>query len=974
MAKKKIRIKKENKGKFTAKAKKAGRGVQAHARHVLANKEDYPASTVKQANFARNAAKWKKQAGGYTATRLGDYFANMDIFQPLYQNIRSPYAAQTSPQPIPGIEEQYFQNIPGQEDVREMINPATIAGPMDDGREYRRNLAASQTIPELERPSTSIPKTAGAGPMGPELKTPQKSVVESTKILNIPYDTVWEYKKKNGKWYTKKKVNKQWIQAKGKPLAHIKSYFEPETLTEKEANIVAESETESQTEIVAPDAQVPEILPQPQQTIGAPQVGLGLDLWGSFKEDTGNQEIHPSYVVTDEWGNVNASGFRGMTDQEFATLPEAEQDRVMEELQKHAVGQAFAVDNVANILLSAAGGAGIAKKMFTKKGKDFLRKKAKERLKSLSKQRVQQGVASTPKESPLKTFFKRGMDPVEQIARYEVDRTMTPSPGAYKSIYKDTRGTLQRFLNDQMGFKYQMGGSLLANGAPGLMGSVRTPLQYLSMMQAGGAIEEPQPVQLEKGEEIIFEDQTIVRPKANKRHSQMNDYEYTDILPPATYIASRDKSQLIDRDIADNMIVGGIGPITYSENEATPIRDERTLGELFRKKRETPAKIAGRIRSKFPVTENEDIFGRTTGQYNKESRTPYTNALIHLAEAKAKEGGFRKQTGGWSGTGTSYRKVAQHQDPWSAVISGIGDLAGAVIGGIQAGNAAKRVRQNMNDTMLDINQWQTGAADRANISGSIGAGSVLGQFLTPDRSYSYLNLDPIQSRTANAFSQAGTNLTLQNRLADEQQQAPLRSISRAASYMDPRRAQQAYAQNYAQYLGASNQRVLSNIGTQTELGLKGAEAMNVIDRELAADRQQGQMYEKGLSNQLSQGLFQGMGTVGQGYLQNIDTVEGSALASKMAARNQTTSALNNISQTYADTASRAFEGIGNIYSGIKAAGSQNSQAGNIDFNPNSSSWGGNNIPPNFEINTGSYPGWWWNPRGGSQGKGGYEPI
>lgn len=52
MAKSTIHIKPENKGKFTAKAKAKGKGVQEFANQVLANKERYSASTVKQANFA----------------------------------------------------------------------------------------------------------------------------------------------------------------------------------------------------------------------------------------------------------------------------------------------------------------------------------------------------------------------------------------------------------------------------------------------------------------------------------------------------------------------------------------------------------------------------------------------------------------------------------------------------------------------------------------------------------------------------------------------------------------------------------------------------------------------------------------------------------------------------------------------------------------------------------------------------------
>lgn len=58
-----IHIKKANEGKFTAQANRAGMGVQEYASHVLANKEDYPAFTVKRANFARNAAKWHAFGG-----------------------------------------------------------------------------------------------------------------------------------------------------------------------------------------------------------------------------------------------------------------------------------------------------------------------------------------------------------------------------------------------------------------------------------------------------------------------------------------------------------------------------------------------------------------------------------------------------------------------------------------------------------------------------------------------------------------------------------------------------------------------------------------------------------------------------------------------------------------------------------------------------------------------------------------------
>lgn len=55
----KIKIKKENRGKFTDSAKRSGMGVQEFASHVLSNKDKYSTAQVKRANFARNASKWK---------------------------------------------------------------------------------------------------------------------------------------------------------------------------------------------------------------------------------------------------------------------------------------------------------------------------------------------------------------------------------------------------------------------------------------------------------------------------------------------------------------------------------------------------------------------------------------------------------------------------------------------------------------------------------------------------------------------------------------------------------------------------------------------------------------------------------------------------------------------------------------------------------------------------------------------------
>lgn len=53
-----ININPAHKGRFTKKAKAAGKSVQAEAKAVLAPGSHASAETRKQANFARNAAKW----------------------------------------------------------------------------------------------------------------------------------------------------------------------------------------------------------------------------------------------------------------------------------------------------------------------------------------------------------------------------------------------------------------------------------------------------------------------------------------------------------------------------------------------------------------------------------------------------------------------------------------------------------------------------------------------------------------------------------------------------------------------------------------------------------------------------------------------------------------------------------------------------------------------------------------------------
>jgi hypothetical protein len=55
-----IYIKPANRGKFTASSKRAGQGVQEHARSVLKKGSGASAKERKRAVFAQNAKKWAR--------------------------------------------------------------------------------------------------------------------------------------------------------------------------------------------------------------------------------------------------------------------------------------------------------------------------------------------------------------------------------------------------------------------------------------------------------------------------------------------------------------------------------------------------------------------------------------------------------------------------------------------------------------------------------------------------------------------------------------------------------------------------------------------------------------------------------------------------------------------------------------------------------------------------------------------------
>ena len=82
-----IHIDPSKRGTFTSAAKRHGMGVQEFASRVLSNKDDYSASMVRKANFARNAAKWHGNGGDLDDNDPKDPYNSKDgWFRYWYEN------------------------------------------------------------------------------------------------------------------------------------------------------------------------------------------------------------------------------------------------------------------------------------------------------------------------------------------------------------------------------------------------------------------------------------------------------------------------------------------------------------------------------------------------------------------------------------------------------------------------------------------------------------------------------------------------------------------------------------------------------------------------------------------------------------------------------------------------------------------------------------------------------------------------
>ena len=296
--------------------------------------------------------------------------------------------------------------------------------------------------------------------------------------------------------------------------------------------------------------------------------------------------------------------------------------------------------------------------------------------------------ASAYKKS--KPFLKRGKSVVEQQREKVASGDWVSNNLKYfrnekgqLQSFKDTRGTLQRVLQDntisssikKTFSDYLKTGKKLTKDAYSKLSkkdksdydqffkeenlmqqtinerAKRGVATSFNNFQFGGEVtnntiieprfEEEQEIQTEIGEMIVLPKYDIVKVKADKLHKHMKDDDVTDILPEGSYILSNDPRMKLGLKtkiggVAIEDIKLGKSVFEYKENEITAGPKDIYFKTIFKNKKElTPAQLATNIKNIYKTTDlKNDYFATRANNENKNQRAEYLDVLKAISEYK----------------------------------------------------------------------------------------------------------------------------------------------------------------------------------------------------------------------------------------------------------------------------------------------------------------------------------------------------
>jgi len=207
----------------------------------------------------------------------------------------------------------------------------------------------------------------------------------------------------------------------------------------------------------------------------------------------------------------------------------------------------------------------------------------------------------------------------------------------------------------------------------------------------------------------------------------------------------------------------------------------------------------------------------------------------------------------------------------------------------------RRAKKDYKQSLKEIEQLKAYNTNSLNNSANMGYASTMGNYLTQDPSYNYLNLtDPIQ-RTNSTYQDVLNNIDSDKANAVNMANQSTNSFYRNAGNLglSPNQAGNYASSMHANALNNASQQSLRLNDSYRNTLLDRSKTLSAYDEALARDQQYGKNLVRSNRNRLNSGLFQGVNQSYQGREQGLRDLENQSLAAKMGARNQQANFLTN---------------------------------------------------------------------------------
>jgi len=207
----------------------------------------------------------------------------------------------------------------------------------------------------------------------------------------------------------------------------------------------------------------------------------------------------------------------------------------------------------------------------------------------------------------------------------------------------------------------------------------------------------------------------------------------------------------------------------------------------------------------------------------------------------------------------------------------------------------RRAKKDYKQSLKEIEQLKAYNTNSLNNSANMGYASTMGNYLTQDPSYNYLNLtDPIQ-RTNSTYQDVLNNIDSDKANAVNMANQSTNSFYRNAGNLglSPNQAGNYASSMHANALNNASQQSLKLNDSYRNTLLDRSKTLSAYDEALSRDQQYGKNLVRSNRNRLNSGLFQGVNQSYQGREQGLRDLENQSLAAKMGARNQQANFLTN---------------------------------------------------------------------------------